>query len=196
MEAYSPPPFVPKKKPFDWSFVLNALVIFFLLAAAAGIFLQAYDSYVAIGLGRQAEHWVQTPIKVEFAALKKHITRHGGQDHRFTEARYAYTFDSQVYHATRIYLADVSSDSFSLYTEIKKCEGKESGCFAYVNPKRPSESVLTRNVDSAIQWVGVLLGVLGGLLLAFFPLYYHKLPQRRYGSLSSNTAEKVRRLYR
>jgi hypothetical protein len=116
----------------------------------------------ALYLGRQVHSWLPTPAVI---LSSKVVPATEGQHQPFVS--YRYSFNGAAFEATRIRFIQLTS-SFRGPAEavIARCRPTQQ-VIAFVNPSRPSEALLEREV----QLVPALIFLVGGLGLLLFGLY-------------------------
>lgn len=113
--------------------------------------------------------WVEVPARIE----KAELVTHSGEDGSTysLDVRYTYEYEGRSYTGTRAALhggADnIGSYHQQKYGELEAYRGSEEPFRCYVNPARPSESVLFRDPRWELMiFLGVFVFVFGGAGLA------------------------------
>ncbi|HEX2473695.1 MAG TPA: DUF3592 domain-containing protein, partial [Lacipirellulaceae bacterium] len=153
----------------------GCLTLFALPFAAVGIGA-TYWAFRTAADHTRMQTWVEMPAVIKQAELK----RNGGEDDTFQAiAVYEYEFGGRKYVGERVGIFEASDNVGSFhrdaYRELKRHldEGRAFRCF--VNPKRPSEAILYRqlrwemlsfNTIFAVAFGSVGLGLMTGALAA------------------------------
>jgi hypothetical protein len=132
---------------------------FALIGAGATVLLaMTYLEYLAVG------RWEEVPATIVRTELKTHPGDKGGCTYEAT-AEYTYTHGVRNYTSKRVSLYhgsdNVGSFHQQVYRELKQHQTSGQPLRCYVNPSKPSEAILYRNLR------GEMMGLYGLLAVAF-----------------------------
>lgn len=156
----------------------GCLILFSLPFAGVGVgmvVLIAHSLYAAW----EASHWETCPATILSVNLREH---HGDDSTTYSvEARYRYTYRSQTYEGDRVAL-DAGSDNFGsfhqdLARDLRRHLEQEEPWPCYVNPDRPAEALLVRDLRIGKLALFALFGLLfggAGFGLMIFAIRNHR----------------------
>ncbi len=129
----------------------------------AGLAVGAYLYFPMISSWWSARGWEEVPCLIETAELKTSSGK-GGPSYG-VEARYRYEFDRQKFHGDKVSLFGGSDNMGDFqkqaFRQIQLVKGKERPFRCFVNPSKPEQAVLFRD----LRW-GLLL------LMSIFPMLF------------------------
>lgn len=143
-----------------------------------GGFMAVFGSiFICVGLGIggfmyfpalfdwwQSKHWVEVPCWVEHVELKTSRGSKGSTTYT-VEARYRYDYRGRNYHGERVGLLsggdNIGDFHQRAYEELRRFEGQEKPFHCLVNPAKPEQAILYRD----LRW-GLLL------LMSAFPMIF------------------------
>ncbi len=142
-------------------------MLFGLLFILAGLAVGAFVYFPAIFSWWSARSWEEVPCWIETAELKTSHSTKGGTSYR-VEASYRYEFDRHWHQSREVSFLGSGSDNMGsfqrdAYQQLKPLAGKDQPFRCYVNPFKPEQVVLFRD----LRW-GLLL--LMSIFLTVFPL--------------------------
>ncbi|HOF39568.1 MAG TPA: DUF3592 domain-containing protein [Candidatus Hydrogenedentes bacterium] len=126
---------------------VGCLILFALPFIGVALFM-GYLAATTVMAWHDMRHWEEVPAFILEARLE---TSHDsdGSTYRAT-ARYRYTYGGQEYTSERVAIATTSDNlgSFqqNIWRELAQYEGSETPFRCYVNPQKPSEAVLYRQL--------------------------------------------------
>lgn len=140
----------------------------------------------------EMRQWAEVPAIIIEAELETHEDSDGGTTYR-TTARYRYTFEGREYEGGRVALGrsgdNLGSFQQDAYRELKEYAGTDAPFRCFVNPARPSDAVLYRQLRPEMLVLyagpGLAFGGVGAGIIAF-AVYGHKV---------SRTKRSLRALY-
>lgn len=133
---------------------------FILAGVAVGVFLY----FPAISSWWSSRSWVEVPCWIETAELKASRGSKGGTTYR-AEASYRYEFDRRSYHGDQVSFFSGSDNMGDFqqhaFQQLQSAKGKKRPFRCFVNPSKPEQTVLFRD----LRW-GLLL------LMSIFPTLF------------------------
>ncbi|MCF7786138.1 MAG: DUF3592 domain-containing protein [Prosthecobacter sp.] len=139
-------------------------VLFGLPFILAGLAIGAFTYFPAIGSWWSARGWEEVPCWIESAELKSSTSDEGGTSYSVT-ASYRYDFDRRRYHGDEVSFLGGSDNigdfQEQAFQQIKALEGKDQPFRCFVNPSKPEQAVLFRE----LRW-GLLL------IISIFPTIF------------------------
>lgn len=139
-------------------------VLFGLPFILAGLAVGAYMYFPMVSSWWSARGWEEVPCWIETAELKTSRGNKGGTNYA-AEARYRYEFDRQKFHGDQVSLFGGSDNMGDFqkqaFRQIQLVKGKERQFRCFVNPSKPEQAVLFRD----LRW-GLLL------MLSIFPTIF------------------------
>jgi hypothetical protein len=155
--------FLPRK-PYGWG--AGCLAVFGLPFLAVGVFVAGLFGNMFLDY-RRAASWDRVPARIESAEFE---VSHGKGASYSVKARYSYEYGGRTYTGSRI-AADTGGSSDARHRERYELlrQHKESGqpFLAWVNPARPQESLLFREMTT-MSWAllpfGLVFAGVGGAL--------------------------------
>jgi len=133
---------------------------FILAGLAVGLFLY----FPVIGIWWSARGWEEVPCWIESAEKKASRGNKGSTTHE-TQASYRYQYRGRTYRSEEVSLSGGSDNigdfQQQAYAQLRTYEGADRPFRCYVNPARPEQAVLFRD----LRW-GLLL------LISIFPLIF------------------------
>jgi hypothetical protein len=158
----------------------GCLMLFALPFAAGGIWMGVWQAREFVAYLRM-QSWVETPAKIVRAKLECHSSSDGGDTYEAT-AEYTYEYGGRRYACRRVspFSGSDNISSFHQNAHRRLQEHQKSGrpLPCYVNPAKPDEAVLFRNLRG--EMIGfqsmfvVLFGGVGFGMLTFGALGYRK----------------------
>lgn len=127
---------------------LGCLLLFALPFAGVGGFM-GYRFVSSIVTWQSARGWSEAPARLTALELKRHRGNKGGVTHKVV-AEYDYQFDGESYTGTRVGLFgggdNVSNHNRRVYARLSPHFKRGQAVTAYVNPARPSQALLDREM--------------------------------------------------
>jgi hypothetical protein len=141
-------------------------VLFGLLFIFAGIAVGVFLYFPSIASCWSARGWEEVPCWIETAELKTTHNSKGGMSYH-VDAGYRYEFDRHRYHGDQVSFFGGSDNMGDFqehaFQQIQAFEGKDRSFHCFVNPAKPEEAVLFRD----LRW-GLLLTL--SIFPTLFPL--------------------------
>ncbi|HEY1049347.1 MAG TPA: DUF3592 domain-containing protein [Prosthecobacter sp.] len=139
-------------------------VLFGLPFLVAGLAIGWFLYFPAISSWWSARNWEQVPCWIEKADMESSRSKNSTVYN--TKARYRYIFDGRTYHSEEVSLLGGGSDNVGdfqqkAYAQIRAHEGQERPFRCFVNPERPQQAVLFRD----LRW-GLML------MMSLFPMIF------------------------
>ena len=133
----------------------GCLVLVALPFAAVGVGMSAW-LFCGIAANGRMQSWQETPAKIVRAKLEAHSDPEGSTTYEAT-AEYTYQFGDRPYTGSRVSVQG-GSDNFGsfqkdVYRQLSKHQRSGDPFRCYVNPAKPSEAVLFR--DLRWEMIGV-----------------------------------------
>ncbi|MCX6851484.1 MAG: DUF3592 domain-containing protein [Verrucomicrobia bacterium] len=139
-------------------------VLFGLPFILAGLAVGAFLYFPAISSWWSSRSWVEVPCWIETAELKTSSGSKGGTTYR-VEASYRYEFDRRSYHGDEVSFFGGSDNMGDFqrqaFQQLQSAKGKKRPFRCFVNPFKPEQAVLFRE----LRW-GLLL------LMSIFPTLF------------------------
>jgi hypothetical protein len=139
-------------------------VLFGLPFIVAGLAIGWFLYFPTISTWWSARGWEEVPCWIENAEMKASRGSKGGTTHK-TEARYRYQYAGRTYHSEEVSLTGGSDNigdfQQKAHAQIRAFEGKDRPFRCYVNPAKPEQAVLYRD----LRW-GLML------LMSIFPMIF------------------------
>ncbi|MCB1277628.1 DUF3592 domain-containing protein [Prosthecobacter sp.] len=139
-------------------------VLFGLPFIVAGLAIGGFLYFPAITTWWSARGWEEVPCWIESADMKTSHSSKGGSTQK-TEAQYRYRYRGQTYHSDEVGLTGGSDNigdfQEKAHAQIRQFAGGEQPFRCFVNPARPEQAVLFRD----LRW-GLML------LTSVFPLLF------------------------
>ena len=139
-------------------------VLFGLPFIVAGLAIGWFLYFPAISTWWSARGWEEVPCWIENAEMKTSRGSKGRSTHK-TEARYRYQFAGRTYHSEEVSLTGGSDNigdfQQKAHAQIRAFEGKDRPFRCYVNPAKPEQAVLFRD----LRW-GLML------MMSIFPTVF------------------------
>ncbi|OYW78159.1 MAG: hypothetical protein B7Z37_00530 [Verrucomicrobia bacterium 12-59-8] len=139
-------------------------VLFGLPFILVGLAIGALTYFPAISSWWSARGWEEVPCWIESVELKSSDSDEGGTSYS-VEASYRYEFDRHLYHGDEVSFFG-GSDNFgdfqeNAFLQLQALEGKDQPFRCFVNPSKPEQAVLFRE----LRW-GLLL------IMSIFPTIF------------------------
>lgn len=143
----------------------GCMMLFGLPFIAVGLAIGLLLYFPAINLWWSARSWDEVPCWVEKVEMTSSRAKKGGVTHR-TTASYRYEYDGRRHHGAAVSLSDDGGDNVGdfqqrAHSQLLPFKGSDRPFRCYVNPAKPEQSVLFRD----LRW-GLLL------LLSLFPMVF------------------------
>jgi hypothetical protein len=156
----------------------GCLILFALPFAGVGVGMGVWLASTLLTY-LDAKHWIETPASILRADLEAHHANKGGTTYQVT-AEYVYEYGGRKYSGNRVGLIggadNIGSFQQDAYRELNACRSAKKPFRCYVNPARPDQSVLYRDLRWALvafQMIFILAfgGVGFGLLIGGLAAY-------------------------
>lgn len=139
-------------------------MLFGLPFIVAGLAIGWFLYVPAISTWWSARGWEEVPCWIEKAEMKASHGSKGGTTHK-TEASYRYQYHGRTYHSDEVGLTGGSDNigdfQQKAYAQTRVFEGKDRPFRCYVNPAKPAQAVLFRD----LRW-GLML------MMSIFPMIF------------------------
>jgi Protein of unknown function (DUF3592) len=126
----------------------GCLVLFSLPFAAVGVGIAIWLA-ISVLRSREMQSWVEVPAEITRAELQSHRSRKGGVTHEAV-ADYRYQFNGQPFTGSRVSLLsgsdNIGSFQHDAYIELKSHLDRHQPFRCFVNPSKPADSILYRNL--------------------------------------------------
>lgn len=130
----------------------------------AGLAIGWFLYFPGISTWWSSRGWDEVPCWIENAEMTTSRSRKGGISHK-VEARYRYQYRGRTFHSEEVSLTGGSDNigdfQQKAHAQIRAFEGKDRPFRCYVNPAKPEQAVLFRD----LRW-GLLL------LMSIFPMIF------------------------
>lgn len=141
------------------------MVLFGMPFMIAGLAIGWFLYFPAIHSWWSARGWEQVPCWIESADMSSSHSSKGGTTYN-TKARFRYEYDGREYHSEEVSLMGGGSDNVGTFqqdafAQIRPYQGLEEPFRCFVNPDRPQQAVLFRD----LRW-GLML------LMSIFPMVF------------------------
>ncbi|MCO6045787.1 DUF3592 domain-containing protein [Aeoliella sp. ICT_H6.2] len=137
----------------------------------AVLFLMPFAAFGAAMIGltlwslvdwQRMQHWEETPARLLSLKLQR------GDDTERIRAEYQYTYAGQQYTSDRVALHQMGDNLGTYqtrnYRRLKQAMDAEQSVAAYVNPARPGEAVLLRDLRPEMLALKAMFGFIFGLI--------------------------------